>query len=533
MFEASIDFLYFSHTLNLTRLKTQNNTMRTLASALAALTILIFVKCSKLENSQPNIVIIYADDMGYGDLNCQNPDSKIPTPNLDRLASEGMRFTDAHSSSGICSPSRFALLTGSYHWRRQHGIVGSFGKPFFKDTDITLPQILKDKGYTTACIGKWHLGWDWEFASPPSGEVKQWGQTQKTYLSSDIDWTKPIKGGPLARGFDYYFGDGTINFPPYAWIENDRVLTAPTEEMDIHNVGFETKEGSWEFRPGPKEKDWNPYNVLPTLTKKTVQWIHKQTDKSPFFLYFSLPSPHAPIIPNDEFDGKSQAGAYGDFMVQTDWVVGQVLKALKEKGLEENTIVIFSADNDTEAYAWERAQKYGHFSMGNFRGLKRDVWEGGHHVPFLIKWPGQIKPNSTSNEVISQIDVMATLASATGTELPENAAPDSYDLTPVICGQEYQTPLREATIHNTYNSIWAIRKGDWLYINNSTGGHRELPESFKQLTGYTDFDTETLLFNMVDDAAQRVNLYHEYPEKIKEMDKLLLEYRNSSSSVKR
>lgn len=281
--------------------------------------------------------------MGYGDLNIQNPDSKIPTPYLDQLASEGMRFTDAHSSSGICSPSRYALLTGTYHWRRQHGIVDSFGKPFFKDSDITLPQVLKQNGYTTGCIEKWHLGWDWKFKNEPSGEVMQWRRMRKVYMPQDIDWSKPIAGGPLDRGFDYYFGDGTINFPPYAWIKTDRILEAPTEVMDINNIGFDTKEGEWEFRPGPKVKRWNSYEVLPTLTKNTIEWINKRGKDEPFFLYFALPSPHAPIIPNDEFDGKSNAGAYGDFMYQTDWVIGQVLNAIKENGFEDNTLIIFSS----------------------------------------------------------------------------------------------------------------------------------------------------------------------------------------------
>ncbi|WP_149304110.1 sulfatase family protein [Pareuzebyella sediminis] len=502
--------------------------MKPLTITFLLLTIVALTNCSKVERNPPNIVIIYADDMGYGDLNCQNPNSKIPTPNLDKLASEGMRFTDAHSSSGICSPSRYALLTGTYHWRRQHGIVGAFGKPFFKDSDITLPQVLKSKGYNTACMGKWHLGWNWEFKNAPSGEVMQWGSMQKFYRLEDIDWSKPITGGPLDRGFDYYFGDGTINFPPYAWVENDQLIKAPTEEMDIHTIGFETKEGEWEFRPGPKVKGWNPYKVLPTLTKKTVDWINTQEKEQPFFLYFALPSPHAPIIPNDEFDGKSQAGGYGDFMVQTDWVAGQVLKALKEKGLEDNTIIIFSADNGTEAYAWKRAEKYGHFSMGNFRGLKRDVWEGGHHVPLVIKWPNQIKAGSISNELISQIDIMATVANLIGIDLPENAAPDSYNFEPVLKGEPYHSPLRETTIHNTYASKWGIRKGDWLYINSPSGGHREPPDSFKELTGYTDFDEPGLLFNMKDDSEQRVNLYEKYPEKIEELDKLLKEYCKTS-----
>lgn len=480
------------------------------------------------EEMSPNIVIIYADDMGYGDLNCQNPQSKIPTPSLDQLATEGMRFTDAHSSSGICSPSRFALLTGTYHWRRQHGIVNSFGPPFFKDSDITLPQLLKEKGYATACIGKWHLGWNWTFKNEPSGEVMQWGRMRKFYQAEDVDWSQPVKGGPLDRGFDYYFGDGTINFPPYAWVENESFIELPTTALDINNIGFETKEGQWEFRPGPMVEGWNPYEVLPTLSKKAVQWIQEKEANQPFFLYFALPSPHAPIIPNDEFIGKSEAGGYGDFMFQTDWVAGQVLQALKDKGLDKNTIVIFSADNGPERYAFERAETYQHFSMGDFRGLKRDVWEGGHHVPFIVKWPGQIEAGSVSDEVISQVDIMATLAAITKTDLPESAAPDSYDLTSILKGEAYISPLREATVHNTFKDTWGLRKGKWLYLNNSTGQHSKMPDSFKALRGYEDFETDVLLFDMEKDPGQRTNLSLEHPDKIKEMEDLLQKQRQSS-----
>lgn len=500
---------------------------------LSLIAILTFAACTEENKQPPNIVIIYADDMGYGDLNCQNPQSKIPTPNLDQLAAEGMRFSDAHSSSGICSPSRFALLTGTYHWRRQHGIVNSFGKPFFHEDDITLPQLLKTQNYNTACIGKWHLGWDWQFKNEPSAEVMQWGKMRTFYGPDDIDWNQPVAGGPLACGFDYYFGDGTINFPPYAWVENDRILEPPTEIMDITDIGFETKEGNWEFRPGPKVAGWDPYEVLPTLTQKTTEWIGQQQVDQPFFLYFALPSPHAPIIPNDEFDGKSEAGAYGDFVYQSDWVVGQVLTALKEKGLEENTIVVFSADNGPEAYAWARAERFGHFSMGDFRGLKRDVWEGGHHVPFLIKWPGEIAAGTVSDEVISQVDLMATLAEITDISLPKGAAPDSYNILPILKGETHPSPFREATVHNTYQEKWGIRKGNWLFINSNSGGHRVPPESFRELKGYTDFETEGILFNMKEDPEQRNNLYEQQPEKVRELEGLLNRYREDGYSIKR
>jgi arylsulfatase A-like enzyme len=511
----------------------KNKKMKTQIILIFLISVFTFTNCTIKEEQKPNIVIIYADDMGYGDLNCQNPDSKIPTPNLNKLATEGMLFTDAHSSSGICSPSRFALLTGTYHWRRAHGIVGSFGKPMFKTTDITLPQVLKEDGYSTACIGKWHLGWDWKIKNKPSGERTYWGKTRKVYLPEDIDWSEPLKGGPLDRGFDYYFGDDVINFPPYAWIENERFLEIPNDFFEFNEFEREAKEIDWDSRPGPKVKGWDPYEVLPTLTKKTIEWIGKQNSKKPFFLYLALPSPHMPIIPNDEFDGKSRAGAYGDFVFQTDWIAGEVLKALKENGFEENTIVIFSSDNGPESIAWERAEKYDHFSMGQFRGLKRDVWEGGHHVPFIVKWPGKISAGTVSDEVISQIDIMATLAEMVNIKLPENAAPDSYNLLPVLKGEKYASPLREATIHNTSNEVWGIRKGDWLFINNHTGSAtRKAPDSFLKLRGYTDFDTPGILFNMKEDPEQRVNLYNEYPEKVQKLSRLIEVYKEQGYLVK-
>ncbi|MDC1105514.1 arylsulfatase [Prolixibacteraceae bacterium] len=474
-------------------------------------------KQEKKELDKPNIVIIYADDMGYGDLNCQNPDSKIPTTNLDKLASEGIRFTDAHSSSGVCSPSRYALLTGQYHWRRTHRISSAFDYPMFRKDDITLPQVLKDAGYTTACIGKWHLGWNWNFKNEPSGEIKYKHKTAKAYLPQDIDWDKPVTGGPTSQGFEYYYGDGTINMPPYTWFKNDKPITIPTELMDPTKQQTNSKEGHWEFRPGPKDKDWDAYEVLPKLCKESTQWIAKQRKDKPFFLYLSLPSPHAPIVPSKEFEGTSEAGAYGDYMVQTDWVAGQVLKALKDNGFDENTIVIFSADNGPEIYAFRRAQKYNHFSMGNYRGVKRDVWEGGHHVPFIVKWPKKIKAGAISDELISQMDVMSTVAAAANVKMPKNAAPDSKNILPILEGKTSSNPIHTTLIHNTKEGHWGLRQGKWLYVNQSTGSVSRMPKAYMELKNYTKFDTEGLLFDLEKDPEQRVNLYAEYPEVVKNM----------------
>ncbi|MHC4679783.1 MAG: sulfatase-like hydrolase/transferase, partial [Planctomycetota bacterium] len=273
----------------------------------------------------PNIVIMYADDMGYGDLAIQNPESRIPTPNLDRLAGEGIRFTDAHSSSGVCTPSRYALLTGRYHWRKFHGIVNAFGASVFDAQRLTLPEMLKEKGYRTACIGKWHLGWNWEAIRKARVNGRKQGANP-----DDFDWSRPIPDGPLAHGFDHYFGDDVPNFPPYTWIENDRVLIRPTEPYEPNPM---PAEGAPEGRPGPMVAGWRQDQVMPRLTEKAVEWIGRQKGRNrPFFLYFPWTSPHAPIVPAKEFQGKTKAGAYGDFVFQSDWSAGQVLEALDSNG---------------------------------------------------------------------------------------------------------------------------------------------------------------------------------------------------------
>jgi arylsulfatase A-like enzyme len=503
--------------------------------------VLFFLACRQPSNQisatenheKPNIVIIYADDMGYGDLACQNPNTKLTTPNLDKLASSGIRFTDGHSSSGICTPSRYALLTGQYHWRRLHGIVKSFGKPVFKDGEFTLPQMLKEQGYNTACIGKWHLGWDWEFLSEPHGEISENKKAIQFYLPNEVEFDKPIKGGPIDRGFDYYFGDGTINFPPYAFVENDRLVEKPTENLDLR--GMETLEGNWEFRHGPMVKDWNPFDVLPTITQKAKKWIGNQSNDKPFFLYFALPSPHAPIIPNEEFRGKTEAGAYGDFIYQTDWVAGQVINALNANGLDENTIVIFTADNGPEYYAYNRIKNTGHKSTGELRGLKRDTWEGGHRVPFIISWPGKIKGGQVLDEVVHQVDLTATIAAITGIHLSADVAVDSYNLLPILLNEEYSSPLREATVHNTYKNRYAIRKDKWLLINSYSGEHTKSPDWFNEQFGYEPLNEEQegQLFDLSKDLAQKKNLFDQHPEKVEELRTILTKYRQEGRSIPR
>ncbi len=472
---------------------------------------------------RPNIVILYADDMGWGDLGVQNPDSKIPTPHLDQLAHEGTRFTDAHSSSGICTPSRYALLHGRFHWRKFHGIVNSFDLSVMDADRLTIAEVLKAKDYRTACIGKWHLGWDWDAIRHPDAKPKSVG-TNEAWSADAFDWTLPIPDGPLAHGFDSYFGDDVPNFPPYTWIENDKVVIAPTTDL---TTTAPTAEGNWEARPGPSTKDWDFRAVMPTLTDRAVAWIHDQKQDQPFFLYFSFTSPHAPIVPTKEFAGTSRANGYGDFVVQTDDTVGRVLAALRDQGFADNTLVIFTSDNGPERYAYDRIRKFEHRSMGPLRGLKRDIWEGGHRVPFIIRWPGNVPVDSVSNGLLSQIDLHATIAAIVGHELPQGTAEDSFNQLELITGGASK---RDTLVHNTNPDSYAIRQGNWVLIDAKTGGVSAVPDWFDTANGYETNTQPGELYNLTMDLAQKQNLYSEHPEKVAELKRLLAKVREQSQT---
>ncbi|MFC2124411.1 arylsulfatase [Bacteroidota bacterium] len=454
----------------------------------------------------------------------------MPTPNLDKIANEGIRFTDAHSSSGICTPSRYSLLTGRHHWRKFHGIVNSFDEPVIDNARLTLPEMLKSRGYATACIGKWHLGWNWPIVNPPSLKKEMWGREVLYYATEDIDWSKPVSGGPLDHGFDYYFGDDVPNFPPYAWIENDKVVTIPTLPLTENPP---TAEGSWEARPGPMVDGWQMDAVMPELTKKAVKWINEQKrSEKPFFLYFPFTSPHAPIVPAKEFIGKSQAGGYGDFMFQTDWTVGEVLKALEKNGFRNNTLVIFTSDNGPEHYAYDRIRNFDHRSMGPLRGLKRDIWEGGHRVPFIARWPEMIKSNLVKTALICQTDIMATIASIIDYDLPDDSAEDSYDQSINLFGTS-EVDIRSVQIHNTFADHYAIRKDDWLLINAKSGEVTKEPEWYLEDNGYVENEHDQALFNLSDDVSQHINLISDNPGKAQELDSILQKIREQGYSSPR
>jgi arylsulfatase A-like enzyme len=497
-------------------------------SSIAAILLccIVFVETARAKDT-PNIVYILADDLGYGDLGCYNPDSKIPTPRLDQLANQGMRFTDAHSPSAVCTPTRYALLTGRYAWRTrlQRNVLGPWDKPLIAADRLTVGAMLQQYGYTTACIGKWHLGQNYAThdGKPPVGGVKN--------PLSNVDFTKPISDGPIARGFDHYFGTIVPNYPPYCFINDDRTVGIPslTSPGGLFNI------------PGPMVPEWKLEDILPGLTTHAVEWIEETSQtKKPFFLYLSLTSPHYPVVPSSEFVGKTQVGAYGDFVHQTDWSVGQVLDALERSGVADNTLVIFTSDNGAEVTGevkpgvYDRVQKFGHRSSGNLRGAKRDAWEGGHRVPFMARWPGKIASGAVSNETMCHVDFMATVAAILGHELPDNAAEDSVSMLPALLGEKLSAPIREATVHHSARGKFAIRKGDWVLIDAPSGddnGVNGEPEWLKKERSYAPHSMPGELFNLREDLAQRDNRYEESPEIVQELKKLLEKYKTEGRST--
>lgn len=485
------------------------------------LTILLLIPLA-LQAGKPNIVVILADDLGYGDLGSYNPESKIPTPHLDRLAQQGVRLTDAHAAAAICTPSRYGLLTGRYPWRPPLvSNVAIWGKPVIPRDRLTLPKLLQQHGYLTACIGKWHLGWEWPTRDGARPRTNRDG-------SCNVDFNKPIAEGPTTRGFDYYFGTCVPNYPPYCFIENDRTVGIPSE-------------ASTEFEfPGPKAPGWDQKEILPALTHLAVRYIEAAArSKKPFFLYFALTAPHHPVVPTAEFRGKSGAGDYGDFVAQTDWTVGQVLAALDRTKLAKDTLVIFTSDNGPEITriradgfkvmevgAYDRLQRYGHASMGPLRGIKYEAWEGGHRVPFLARWPGKIPAGVVSDQLFCLTDLLATVAAILGVRLPNDAAEDSFNALPLLRGGKAE---RDHVVLMGVRHNLAVRKGEWVWINAPAGFHEE-PEWFRQARGYEPNPHPGQLYNLREDLPQRRNHYAEQSQKLHELKALLEQLQNRGRS---
>ncbi|MEM6690546.1 MAG: arylsulfatase [Planctomycetota bacterium] len=477
---------------------------------------LLFANAVFAQEQRPNIVLIYGDDMGIDSVSAFNERLGLSTPNLDRLATEGMSFMDAHSTSGVCTPSRYSLLTGRYHWRSRlkQGIVGKWERPLIEKGRLTLPSMLKSHGYKTEMIGKWHLGFDWP--------KKSGGTTNKL---NEIDFSAPIKGGPNAIGFDHWFGDDVPNWPPFAWREDDRLLGEITTTS--RELGLTKFTG---VNDGPAVADWNLEAVLPEYAKRCSSYIRNQTkSEKPFFLYFPMPSPHTPIVPDENWKGKSGVSDYADFLLETDWAVGEILLALDETGLSEDTFVIFTTDNGTSPKANFSELEAGGIRLSeHWRGNKADAYEGGHRVPFIVRWPSKIRANTRTQQTITQADVMATLADLTKHEIPDDAAEDSVSLLPVLLDNDNGRPLHEAVVHHSSSGYFAVRQGNWkLLFCRGSGGWSAPKENIAKKQGLPDRQ----LYDLDVDPKETTNIAANHPDLVDRLTNLLRSYVENGRST--
>jgi arylsulfatase A-like enzyme len=468
---------------------------------------------------RPNFVVILADDLGYGDMHANNPQrGKIPTPHMDALAAAGMRFTDAHTSSGCCSPTRYTLLTGRYHWRTrlQRGIVQVWEAPLIAPERLTLGGLARQHGYRTACIGKWHLGRDWPISDQQRplfdglGGRRGGGAKVVTEITDAQRETfrqvfsQPIPGGPTTRGFDEYFGTDVPNWPPYCFIENDRTVGIPTELLPAdklvrHQASLQ----------GPALKDWQLEPILPALAERAADFIARQARAAqPFLLYLPLTAPHTPIAPTEAWRGKSEIGhPYADFVMETDAAIGHVLKALDDSGAAQNTFVLFTSDNGCAAYIGvEELEARGHFPSGPLRGYKASVYEGGHRVPFVVRWPGVVRPGAVCDQLVHQADLLATIAEILAAPLPAGAGEDSVSFLPLL--KHPDQPVRTHAVSCACDGTPSVRQGAWKLI----------------CAADEQASAPVQLYNLAADLGETRNLAADEPQLVAELEDLLEQF---------
>lgn len=444
----------------------------------------------------PNIIFIMADDLGYGDLGCYGA-TKIPTPHIDRIAQQGMRFTDAHASSAVCTPSRYSVLTGRYCWRSplKKSVLWGFSPPLIEPDRPNVASLLKTQGYTTASIGKWHLGFNWSTTDGSDPEPKGSGH--------NIDYDAYLSGGPNERGFDYAFNiSGSLDMAPYCFIENGRCASIPTVEKDPYNP---------QQRPGLMPPGWRDEEVDVVFAQKAVAWLEKRANEErPFFLYLTPSAPHRPCMPPDFIKGASQAGPRGDMVSLFDWLVGQIDETLHKHGLANNTLLIITSDNGAQATDFQ-GRTWGHQANGPLRGQKADIWDGGHREPLIMRWPGQIPANTTSQQLVCLGDLMATCAAITDSEIPPGAGPDSYNLLPILKGEE--TAVRPNLVHHSGGGMFSLRQGPWKLIESLGSGGFTPPA---HITPEPDGPTGQL-YNIKEDLAEQNNLWLARPDIVAEL----------------
>ncbi|MDU8886978.1 arylsulfatase [Yeosuana sp. MJ-SS3] len=470
----------------------------------------------------PNIIYILADDLGYGDIHAYNPDGKIRTPNLDKLASDGIMFTDAHTSSAVCTPTRYGILTGRYNWRSplKSGVLTGKSKALIPKERTTIASFLKKEGYTTAFIGKWHLGWDWAIKSGIDNTGEGWSAQD----FKAIDFTKEIANGPNDLGFDYAYGhSGSLDMAPYVYVENARITQVP-DKLTSNNLKY----GWW--REGPTSNNFIHEDVTPHFFEKAIQYIQdiSKVDK-PFMLYLALPSPHTPILPSENWQGKSKINPYGDFVMMIDDYVGKLLKVIENTGIENNTLVVFTSDNGCSPAAdFNEMIAKGHYPSSIYRGHKADIFEGGHRVPFIVKWPDKIKKGNTSDKTICTTDFLATCADIVNIPLKDNEGEDSYSILPILLKPNSNNYQREVIIHHSINGSFAIRKGAWKMIFCPDSGGWSHPEPNSE-------DIENLppfqLYNLVDDPGEKHNLFGKHLKISNKLLQLMITYIENGRST--
>lgn len=507
---------------------------------------LLLLACSITVAAKPNILFILADDLGYGDVSCYNSESKVTTPNLDRLAQEGMKFTDAHSPSTVCTPTRYSIMTGRMAFRLNYpGVFTGVGGPCLITEDrLTLPGMLQEQGYETALFGKWHIGMSFldkdgqviDDKEPPRGTDRTTNQNRGVAAVRRVDYSRPSPDSPIHRGFDHFFG--TVCCPTtdwlYAYMDGDRIPVPPTQVIDKSKLP--THDWSFDCRPGLVAPDFDHEEVDKVFLQKSLNFLDRHSEEDsgkPFFLFHSLQAVHLPSFPAKEFQGKSGAGPHGDFIFEFDYIVGQLINKLEELGYADNTLVIVTSDNGPEVGTVINMRgQYDHDGASPWRGVKRDNWEGGHRVPMVARWPHKVKAGSISEQTVCLTDIMATCAAIADAQLPNEAAEDSFNLLPILLGESTED-VREYTLHQTISLALAIRRGDWKYLDHQgSGGNRYGTGRLEKYT-LPDMAPEApgQLYNLAIDPGETTNLFFKHPEVVKEMKAKLEEFKTSGRSA--
>ncbi|MEY2835229.1 MAG: hypothetical protein RLZZ557_891 [Bacteroidota bacterium] len=476
---------------------------------------------------KPNIIYILADDLGYGDVKAYNSESKINTPNIDQLAKQGMRFTDAHSPSSVCTPTRYAIMTGRYPWRsaKPIGVLNGFSRPLMENDRATVAALLQQHGYNTGVIGKWHLGLGWTPKREYAHLVQRKGYGIDNEMNPDhVDLEQGMTVSPRNNGFDYsYVLPASLDMQPYCYVENGK-LEEPLSAMTKGQKPDTGYAGAF-WRAGLMSPFFDFNDVIPNFTRKAQAFIEAQTKDKPFFLYLPLPAPHTPWVPADKFRGQSKVGDYGDFTEQLDASVGLILKTLEKAGLAKNTLVIFTSDNGPY-WRSDYISKYNHQSAGPWRGMKGDAFEGGHRIPFIVKWPGKVKAGTVSDATTTLANLMATAVDIVGDKSGRYKVEDSYSILPVLTGKLNAVENQPAVVHSSSVGFFAIRQGDWKLILGLGSGGFTVPKEIKPRAG----EPAVQLYNLREDPGETTNRAKAAPEKVAELTQLLETIKSLHSS---